>query len=103
MTEIGWGLCDIYFNGHNAFETPKMSSEVSEGQIFLRYSVHARKKLVHRRQFARMLLSARTIDLTYLELHLRSKICASEIQRFLAENTEFSGVIGQVAQPVPLA
>ena len=39
--------------------------------------------MVQERQFTRVPLSVRVIALSYLELHMQSKICVSEIQRFL--------------------
>ena len=42
--------------------------------------VHARKKLAQERQFVRQASSARAIALSYLELHIRSKIFVSEMQ-----------------------
>ena len=48
-------------------------------------SVHARKKLVYERQFARAPSSERVIDLTYLDLDARSKICVSGREFLVAE------------------
>ena len=45
--------------------------------------VHAQKNLVHERQVGHAPLSTRVIALYYLELHVQSKICVSEIQSFL--------------------
>ena len=36
-------------------------------------------KLIQERQFARVSLSVRTIALKYFELHVRYKICVSEM------------------------
>ena len=49
----------------------------------MKVTVRAPKKLVQERKFARASLSARAIALNYLDLHLRSHICVSEIQSFL--------------------
>ena len=46
-------------------------------------SVHAWKKLVHEHQFASAPSFARVITLTYLDLHVRSKICVSAKESFL--------------------
>ena len=48
-----------------------------------RFTVHARMKFTQECQFARVSLSARIIALNYFELHVRNKICVSEIQSFL--------------------
>jgi len=45
--------------------------------------VHTLKKLVHERQFTRAPSFARVIELTYLDLHVRSKICVSAKESFL--------------------
>ena len=42
-----------------------------------------RKKLMHERQFARAPSFARVIPHTYLDLHVRSKICISVKESFL--------------------
>ena len=46
-------------------------------------TVHAQKKLAYEHQFTRAPSFARVIALTYLDLHVRSKICVSTIERFL--------------------
>ena len=45
-------------------------------------TVHARMKLVQERQFQRAPVSARAIALNFFGLHVRFKICVSEIQSF---------------------
>ena len=50
--------------------------------VSLEVTVHAQKKLVQERQFARAPSFARAIGLNYMELHLRFKICASEVDSF---------------------
>jgi len=57
---------------------------------------HARKKLVYERQFAPAPSFARAIPLTYLELHVQSKICLSELQSFLLQG--MSNVLFRVKQ-----
>ena len=47
------------------------------------FSVHTQKKLVHKCQFLRTPLFARVIALTYLDLHVRFKICVSAKESFL--------------------
>ena len=42
------------------------------------------------RQVARASLSTRAIALNYFELHMRSKICVSEIQFLVAEACQMS-------------
>ena len=51
--------------------------------LSITYAVRAGKKLVHERLFARVPSFARAFALTYLELHVRSKICLSVIQSVL--------------------
>ena len=46
-------------------------------------SVCARKKLLHECRLAHAALFEQAIALNYLELHMRSKICASETESFL--------------------
>ena len=46
-------------------------------------TVHTRKKLVHERQFARAPSFVLVIALTYLDLHVQSKICVSAEESFL--------------------
>ena len=45
--------------------------------------VHARKTLVHERQYARAPSFARVIPLTCLDLHVGSKICVSAKESLL--------------------
>ena len=51
--------------------------------LFRAVAVHARKKLLHERQFARAASPARGIALAYLELHVQSMIFMYEMQSFL--------------------
>ena len=46
-------------------------------------TAHARENLVQECHFARTRLTSRASALYSLELHVRSKICLSEIQSFL--------------------
>ena len=64
------------------------SRKISSDAISIKYKTfHARKIFVQERQVARVPLSVEEVNaLNYLELHVQSKICASEIQSFLLLN-----------------
>ena len=53
--------------------------------ILMKVPVHAWKKLVHEHQFTRAPSVARVTALTYLDLHMQSKICVSAKEFLVAE------------------
>ena len=67
------------------------------------HAVHTRKKIGQESLFARAPLFSRVIALTYMELLLRSKICVSKLQFFVAKACQNSNLLVlQLRKDVPI-